>query len=656
MKVSFHMGSMVALSLLLVAATPPDSPVADAAERGDLEVVRALLRDGADANGAQADGTTALHWAAMNDDVQIVEVLLYAGATVKPTTRLGGYTPLHLASRNGHAHVVSALLEGGADANDFTNTGVSALHFAAQANSAEAVRALVEHGADVDSRDTHSSRTPLMFAAVGNSAAAMQALIDAGADMSAATDIKDYEQISDANSKDRARRTAVRNAGLPPDQRPAARRGGGAPPQSAQTAARRPGQPAATTPDADTKPDPAETADPDEKPEADAAADPGEGPHADEPAEKPHVDEPADSDTTKPEEPGEPPIKALSSTQQLGKQGGFTALHYAVREGHRDAARLLIAAGADIDQVTEGDESSPLLVAVINGHYDLATELVEHGADPNLVSDDGAGPLFATLNIEWSLRTWYPQPGAFRRQATSYLDLTRSLLEAGADPNERTTTHIWYASYNAGRMGVDFTGATPFWRAAYAADVSAMKLLVAHGADPDIWTIKLPARRRFNRDPDIPNNPVNDEPEPVDPSGLPPIPVGGHGIHPMHAAAGVGFGTSRVAQQHRSVPDGWLPSMKYFIEELGVDPNLRDQDGFTVLHHSAARGDSETVLYLVSQGADVTLISRRGQTTADMANSPEQRAQPHPVTVALLEKLGSKNNHQCKSCGEGRGN
>ena len=185
MKASFHMGSIVALSLLLVAATPTDSPVADAAQRGDLEAVRTLLRDGADANGAQADGTTALHWAAMNDDVQIVEVLLYAGATVKPTTRLGGYTPLHLASRSGHGDVVRALLEGGANANGFTNTGVSALHFAAQANSAGAISALVEHGADVDSRDTHSSRTPLMFAAVSNSTAAMQALIDAGADMSA---------------------------------------------------------------------------------------------------------------------------------------------------------------------------------------------------------------------------------------------------------------------------------------------------------------------------------------------------------------------------------------------------------------------------------------------------------------------------------------
>ena len=339
-------------------------------------------------------------------------------------------------------------------------------------------------------------------------------------------------------------------------------------------------------------------------------------------------------------------MKALSSIEQIGVQGGFTPLHYAARQGHLATAELLLDGGADIDQLSGGDNSSPLLVAVINGNYDFAKMLLERGADPNLVSDDGVGPLFATLNIEWSLRTWYPQPQAYRVQETSYLEFMEMLLEAGADPNARTSTHVWYAAYNAGRMGVDFTGATPFWRAAYATDVEAMKLLHSYGADPNIWTLKLPERRRFFDDDD-------DDEEEADPSGLPPVPVGGPAVHPMHAAAGVGFGTSRVAQQHRSVPNGWLPAMKYFIEELGVDPNIRDQDGFAPIHHAAARGDNATILYLVSQGADVTLISRRGQTTADMANSPEQRAQPHPLTVALLEKLGSKNNHNCRSCGSG---
>jgi len=98
------------------------------------------------------------------------------------------------------------------------------------------------------------------------------------------------------------------------------------------------------------------------------------------------------------------------------------------------------------------------------------------------------------------------------------------------------------------------------------------------------------------------------------------------------------------------VPGGWLPAVKYLVEELGADVNARDHDGYTPLHHAAARGDNEMILYLVSKGADVKAVSRRGQTTADMANGPVQRVSPFPETVALLEKLGSKNNHKCVSC------
>ena len=139
-------------------------------------------------------------------------------------------------------------------------------------------------------------------------------------------------------------------------------------------------------------------------------------------------------------EPEQPPVTALSSTEQIGVQGGLTALHYAARQGNIEAAELLLDGGADIDQPTGGDQSTPLLVAAVNGNYDLAMMLVERGADPNIVSDDGVGPLFATLNIEWSLRTWYPQPQAFRIQNHSYLDLMEALLEAGRRP-ERTDVH-----------------------------------------------------------------------------------------------------------------------------------------------------------------------------------------------------------------------
>lgn len=581
------------------------SPVADAAERGDLEAVQGLLRQGADPNAAQNDGMTGLHWAASRNDTELARALLYAGATVRAATRLGGYAPLHLASRAGHAEVAEVLLEAGADANRYTSTGATAMHFAAEADATGVIEALAARGGDVNARDRFAERTPLMFAAARGADRAVEALTSAGADLSLVTRVKDYEALDQEMRAEQRRRAQIMaaakaaEAGEEPEE-----------PEAPGAPAREPAPAAASPPDS------------------------------------------AASEKETPETPTpEPPIKALTSAQQIGKQGGFAALHFAAREGHRSTVALLADRGAEIDQPTAGDHSTPLLVAVVNGNYDAARDLLERGADPNLTSDDGAGPLFATLNIEWSLRTWYPQPQAFRQQETRYLELMKLLLDAGADPNQRTTTHIWYAAYNAGRMGVDFTGATPFWRAAYAVDVDAMRLLVEHGADHDIWTQRLPDRRRY-RDPNFPDTQPDDAPE--DPSGLAPVPVGGPAVHPLHAASGVGFGTSRVAQQHRAVPDGWLPAVRYLIEELGVDPNLRDKDGYNAIHHAAARGDNATILYLASQGTDVHAISRRGQTTADLANSPEQRAQPLPATVALLEKLGSRNNHECRSCGGSR--
>ena len=601
----------LALGLAAAAAPSFDSPVADAAQRGDAEAVRALLRDGADPNAAQNDGMTALHWAAVQDDAGMAQTLLHAGGAVHAATRLGGYTPLHLAARAGHAGASEALLAGGADPNRFTTTGATAMHFAAQADAADVVALLAAHGGDVDARDAFAQRTPLMFAAVRGANDAGRALLDAGADPGLTTRVKDYEALDQAMREERTRRARVRKAAEDPE------------PEEEDAAQQRP--PAGASQNA--RP---QTADP--APAANPA-----------PAAAGSADRARPDSAAAPAPPKLPAVKALTSAQQIGTQGGFAALHFAAREGRRSTAALLADAGADVDQPTAGDRSSPLLVAVVNGNYDLARDLLQRGADPNLVSDDGAGPLFATLNIEWSLRTWYPQPQAFRQQETTYLELMRLLLEAGADPDQRTSTHIWYAAYNAGRMGVDFTGATPFWRAAYAVDVAAMRLLVEHGADPNLWTLNLPPRRN-----------ARSQERSADPSGLPPVPPGGPAVHPLHAAAGVGFGTSRVAQQHRAVPDGWLPAVRYLIEELGVDPDLRDKDGYNAIHHAAARGDNATILYLASKGTDVRAVSRRGQTTADLANSPEQRAQPHPATVVLLEKLGSRNNHQCRSCGGSR--
>src|SRR5918999_4167254 len=138
----FSLAAALCLSSLLTAAAS-DARVAEAAMRGDAEGVRKLLKEGVDVNSAQGDGMTALHWAAMKDNVELARMLLYAGANVKATTRMGGYTPLTMAARNGNAAMIRALLKGGADVKSTTSTGVTPLMLAAQSGRADAVKVLL---------------------------------------------------------------------------------------------------------------------------------------------------------------------------------------------------------------------------------------------------------------------------------------------------------------------------------------------------------------------------------------------------------------------------------------------------------------------------------------------------------------------------------
>ena len=669
---------LMALSVpAILVASAAESPVADAAMREDINTVRALLREGADVNAAQGDGMTALHWSALTDDVTTMEVLLYAGAVVEPMTRLGGYTPLHLAAMQGNGDAVARLLEAGSNGERITDTGVSPLHLAAQAGQLASISALISAGVHVDARDQYLERTPLHFATAHNRLEAIATLVAAGADVGAVTRVTDYPEKSRADSAARSTRNRIKDAAKSPEERtdfrerfdgfvPAGSQASADPTLDSNKAAAKTDDPPAKTddPPADgkkaaekTKIPPADGKKSAEKKTDDPPTSGGTAagattpPDPDDPAGTPRGTRGGGSNRPRPtrRDPNAP--RALSGTEQIGTQGAFTALHYAVRDGRSEAALMLLEAGADINHRT-ADESSPLLLATINGNYDLAKELLARGADPNYVSDDGVGPLFAAINQEWHLRTWYPQPTANEQQEISYLDLMRLLLEAGADVNARTTTHVWYAAYNAGRMGVDFSGATTFWRAAYSLDVDAMKLLVEFGADPNISTLSYGnrTRRNFGTQPFPGQQDAEDTEEETDPSGLPPSKAGDPAVHPLHAATGVGFGTSRVGQQHRHVPEGWFNAVEYLVDELGVDVNVRSHDGFSAMHNAASRGDNEVIMFLLERGADATFVSRRGQTTIDMANGPQQRVQPFFETIALLERFGAINNNNCISC------
>ncbi len=324
----------------------------------------------------------------------------------------------------------------------------------------------------------------------------------------------------------------------------------------------------------------------------------------------------------------------------VGQMGGMTPLLFAARQGYEDTAKALLEAGADVNQVSAGDHSSPLLVATINGHFDLAEYFLSKGADPNLAESNGVTPLYGALNCEWSQKSLYPQPQSYKQQKTDYLQLMTDLLDKGAKPNVRLKRKVWYSGYSFDLSGVDEIGATPFWRAAYASDIKAMKILVAHGADPNIPTLK-PAGRLFTG---------GGFRNAKDVSGLPPVPVGGPAVPPLLAASGEGYGEGFAANSHRFAPTGMLAAVKYLVEDLHADVNAVDHQGNTALHNAAARGDNEMILYLVSKGANVKAVDREGKTTVDMANGPVQRIQPFPETIKLLEKLGAKNNHKCVSC------
>ena len=156
----------------------------DAVKRGDRQAVRALLGAKAAVDAREADGTTALHWAARADDVELVKALLAAGANPRPENRYG-VQPLALAATNGSAAVLAALLAAGADANAATGGGEPVLMTAARTGNVDALRVLLQRGAAVNARERWFGETAMMWAAAENHAAAVRVLAEAGADINA---------------------------------------------------------------------------------------------------------------------------------------------------------------------------------------------------------------------------------------------------------------------------------------------------------------------------------------------------------------------------------------------------------------------------------------------------------------------------------------
>jgi uncharacterized protein len=543
--------------------------------------------------------------AAARGDTTAVEALLTKGADVN-SAQGDGMTALHWAAMNGQAPLASILLRAGANPGAATRVGAyTPLLLAAKLGHGAVVEALLKGGAD-PAATTDNGTTALMFAAESGDLPSVELLIARRVDVNARETTRGLTAVMFAAAADRAAIVAALG-------RHGAELSATSTPLDLQVLDR-----SRFAGVLFGNPEPPKT------PGGEAGSVEGGGRNG--------MNRPTAGPTRRPGVD-----RDFSGNELVNTHGGMTPLLFASRQGHIATARALLDAGVSVNQLKVGDQTSPLLLATINGHYDLAKVLLERGADPNLASTNGVTPLYAVLNLQWAARAGRPRLQAHKDQRLSYLEMMTALLDKGADPNARLATRVWYAG---GLSGVDEIGTTPFWRAAYASDLEAMKLLIARGADPNLPSVKGVGRP-----------PTDDgQRDYTDVSGRPPIPVGGPGVPPLVAASGVGYGEGFAANTHHVAPTGMMAAVKYLIEELGADVNAIDHEGNTALHNAAARGDVEMIKYLVAKGADVMVVNREGNSTADMANGPVQRIQPWPEALALLERLGAINHHRCVSC------
>ena len=236
--------------------------------------------------------------------------------------------------------------------------------------------------------------------------------------------------------------------------------------------------------------------------------------------------------------------------------GGFTPLLFAAREGDLASARLLLAAGADVNAVAS-DGKGPLSMAIYNGNYELASFLVDHGADVDEPDAAGFPPLFWAVdrrNMEWN-------PGFPWTVTADPLPLIRKLLDAGADPNHYVDATPRSRRNFGGSPRIRF--ATALMRAAYSADLELVRLLLGYGAEPDVRS--------------------------------------GDNETPLLAAAGHGW----IDGYSQGKPFAERLDVIKLLVELGADVNWADDAGITPLMVAANMGDVAIIQYLVDQGADL---------------------------------------------------
>jgi ankyrin repeat protein len=281
--------------------------------------------------------------------------------------------------------------------------------------------------------------------------------------------------------------------------------------------------------------------------------------------------------------------------------GGLTPLLYATRDGRLEATKILVQAGAELEH-TDPNGITPLIMAISNNHPDVAQYLIGKGVKINVSDWYGRTPLWTAVEV----RNMDFDNGSFENgvDRAPLLELIQVLLEKGADPNPRTKESIPIRRFMLRTTGtlewVDFTGQTPFLRAAYAGDLTVMRLLLKHGADPKIATYA--------------------------------------GTTPLMAAAGVNW---VVDQTYDEGQKNLLEAVK-LCYELGLSVNDVNSMGITAVMGAANRGSDEIIEWLVSKGAKLDVKDNEGRTPLNWAEGvflATHPGKPKPSSIALIQKL-----------------